>query len=243
MPTLLAAALMVFMRICRLRHAADDRRGLPNLPVETAISILAKTGQDHTSPPRFPSLPLSHRRHFPLIQQLATSRHRFSINALHPIDKESRKGISDFLMHLLLLSSGIHRLCTESVCVLSVLPQLPVALFSLLRYLWSIIAPPPKLPSSQYCKIRCCSVVALAIIVLSVLISSTSGRIGSSRSSCDRYDGDAAPLYHASAPSSASLVIAFSASHGRLRRLIIMKAFSIWSFAVCPTPSVRQRHA
>jgi iron(III) transport system permease protein len=100
MPTILAAALLVFMR-------AFADFGTPMvigesyrvLPVEIYNQYLGENGTDHNFAAAISVVAIILTAAIFLIQKYATNKFDFSINALHPIQKKKPKGLSGFLMY------------------------------------------------------------------------------------------------------------------------------------------------
>ena len=173
MPTLLAAALMVFMRaFADFGTPLMIGEGFRTFPVEIYNQYLGENGQDHNFAAAISVIAILVTGAIFLIQQLATGRYRFSINALHPIDKKKPKGISGLLMHLycyLLVFVGFAP--NLYVCYLS-FRNCSGAIFKPGYSLVNYRAAAKKLLARSVENTLLQGVVALAIIiVLSVLIS------------------------------------------------------------------------
>lgn len=101
MPTLLAAALLVFMRaFADFGTPLLLGEGYRTLPVEIYNQYLGENGQDHNFAAAISVVAMLVTAVIFLIQKFATNRFKFSINALHPIEKKEPKGLGGILMHV-----------------------------------------------------------------------------------------------------------------------------------------------
>ena len=101
MPTLLAAALMVFMRaFADFGTPLMIGEGYRTFPVEIYNQYLGENGQDHNFAAAISVIAIVVTAAIFLLQKYATSRFKFSINALHPIEKKKPKGLGGVLMYL-----------------------------------------------------------------------------------------------------------------------------------------------
>jgi iron(III) transport system permease protein len=100
MPTVLAASLLVFMR-------AFADFGTPLLigenyrtfPVEIYNQYLGENGTDHNFAAAISVIAIALTALVFFAQKWATSKFRFSMNALHPIQKKAAKGVRGFFMY------------------------------------------------------------------------------------------------------------------------------------------------
>ena len=101
MPTILAAALIVFMRaFADFGTPAIIGEGYKTFPVLICDSFLGDAGSDYNFASAVSVLAIVLTGVIFLLQKLATSYFKFSINSLHPIQKKKPTGIGGFLMHL-----------------------------------------------------------------------------------------------------------------------------------------------
>ena len=100
-PTILAAALIVFMRaFADFGTPALIGEGYKTFPVLIYDSFLSEVGADYNFASAVSVLAILLTAAVFLVQKFATSRFKFTINSLHPIQKKKPKGISGVLMHL-----------------------------------------------------------------------------------------------------------------------------------------------
>jgi len=100
MPTILAAALIVFMRaFADFGTPAIIGEGYKTFPVLIYDSFLSEVGADYNFASAVSVLAIILTGVVFLIQKFATNRFKFSINSLHPIQKKTPRGLSGFLMH------------------------------------------------------------------------------------------------------------------------------------------------
>lgn len=100
MPTVLAASLLVFMR-------AFADFGTPLLigenyrtfPVEIYNQYLGENGTDHNFAAAISVIAIVLTALVFFIQKWATSKFKFSMNALHPVEKKTPHGVKGFLMY------------------------------------------------------------------------------------------------------------------------------------------------
>ena len=101
MPTILAAALLVFMRaFADFGTPLLIGEGYRTFPVEIYNQYLGETGQNHNFAAAISVIAIVVTALVFMLQKWGTSKFQFSINALHPIEKKKPKGISGVLMHL-----------------------------------------------------------------------------------------------------------------------------------------------
>ncbi|MDO4546975.1 MAG: iron ABC transporter permease [Clostridia bacterium] len=100
MPTILAAALIVFMRaFADFGTPAIIGEGFKTFPVLIYDSFLSEVGADYNFASAVSVLAILLTAVVFLLQQFVTNRFKFSINSLHPIQKKKPKGVGGFLMH------------------------------------------------------------------------------------------------------------------------------------------------
>jgi len=101
MPTILAAALIVFMRaFADFGTPALIGEGYKVFPVLIYDSFLSEVGADYNFASAVSVLAIVLTAVVFLVQKYATSRFKFTINSLHPIEKKKPKGIGGVLMHV-----------------------------------------------------------------------------------------------------------------------------------------------
>lgn len=101
MPTILAAALMVFMQsFADFGTPLLIGEGFRTFPVEIYNQYLGENGTDHNFAAAISVIAIVVTAVVFFIQQWATSKYKFSINALHPIEKKKPKGLQGALMYL-----------------------------------------------------------------------------------------------------------------------------------------------
>ena len=100
-PTILAAALIVFMRaFADFGTPALIGEGYKTFPVLIYDSFLSEVGADYNFASAVSVLAILLTAAVFLVQKFATSRFKFTINSLHPIQKKKPKGIGGVLMHV-----------------------------------------------------------------------------------------------------------------------------------------------
>lgn len=100
MPTILAAALIVFMRaFADFGTPALIGEGYKTFPVLIYDSFLSEVGADYNFASAVSVLAIILTAVVFLVQKFATSRFKFTINSLHPIQKKEAKGAKGFFMH------------------------------------------------------------------------------------------------------------------------------------------------
>ncbi|MHC1691546.1 MAG: ABC transporter permease [Sphaerochaetaceae bacterium] len=101
MPTILAASLLVFMRsFADFGTPLLIGEGYRTFPVEIYNQYLGENGTDHNFAAAISVIAITLTALVFFVQKWATSKFRFSINALHPIEKKRPKGLKGFLMYL-----------------------------------------------------------------------------------------------------------------------------------------------
>jgi len=101
MPTVLAAALLVFMRaFADFGTPLLIGEGYRTFPVEIYNQYLGENGTDHNFAAAISVIAIMITALVFFIQKWATSKFRFSINALHPIQKKKPKGVAGFFIYL-----------------------------------------------------------------------------------------------------------------------------------------------
>ena len=100
-PTILAAALIVFMRaFADFGTPALIGEGYKTFPVLIYDSFLSEVGADYNFASAVSVLAIILTAAVFLIQKVATSKFKFTINSLHPIQKKKPKGVGSVLMHM-----------------------------------------------------------------------------------------------------------------------------------------------
>lgn len=129
MPTILAAALMVFMQaFADFGTPMLIGEGYQTFPVMIYNAYLGEGGADRNFAAALAVVAIVITAIVFLFQKWGTSRFKFSMNALHPVEKKQAKGISGFLMHLY---------CYGLVAI-AFLPQLYIIYLSFCNYKGSI---------------------------------------------------------------------------------------------------------
>ena len=115
MPTILAAALLVFMRaFADFGTPILIGEGYRTFTVEIYKQFLSETGSDYGFASAISVIAIILTAAIFLLQKYATNKFSFTMNALHPIEKKKPHGIGGVLMHVF---------CYLTVAV-SMLPQL-----------------------------------------------------------------------------------------------------------------------
>lgn len=100
MPTILAAALMVFMQaFADFGTPMLLGEGFQTFPVLIYNEYLGEGGQNFNFAAALACIAIVVTAVVFFFQKWATSRYKFSMNALHPVEKKDCKGISGILMH------------------------------------------------------------------------------------------------------------------------------------------------
>ena len=101
MPTILAAALMVFMQaFADFGTPMVMGEGYQTFPVMIYNAYLGEGGVDKNFAAALAVIAIIITAIIFLIQKWGTSKFKFSMNALHPVEKKKAKGIGGVLMHL-----------------------------------------------------------------------------------------------------------------------------------------------
>jgi len=101
MPTILAAALMVFMQaFADFGTPSVMGEGYMTFPIMIYNSYLGEGGVDKNFAAALAVVAIIITAVIFLIQKWGTSKFKFSMNALHPVEKKQAKGIGGVLMHL-----------------------------------------------------------------------------------------------------------------------------------------------
>lgn len=138
MPTILAAALLVFMRaFADFGTPMLIGEGYRTFPVEIYNQYLGENGTDHNFAAAISVIAIIVTALVFFIQKWATSKYKFSINALHPIEKKKPTGIRGALMYLY----------TYGLVAVAFMPQLYVVYLSFRNCDQSIFKPGYSLDS------------------------------------------------------------------------------------------------
>ncbi|MDO4313485.1 MAG: iron ABC transporter permease [Eubacteriales bacterium] len=101
MPTLLAGILLVFMRaFADFGTPMMIGEGYRTFPVEIYTQYVGEVGQNHNFAAAISTIAILITAAIFLLQKWATNRFKFTINALHPVQKKDAKGIKGALMYL-----------------------------------------------------------------------------------------------------------------------------------------------
>ena len=173
MPTILAAALLVFMRsFADFGTPVLIGRGYATFPVLIYNQYLGENGADYHFAAAISVIAVVVTAIIFLIQKFATNKFKFTINSLHPIEPKKAKGIGGILMHIY----------CYGVVALALLPQLYIINMSFRNYNNSILQPGYSFVNYEKAVEKnlfraigntlIVSIVALAIIiVIAVLLS------------------------------------------------------------------------
>ena len=132
MPTILAAALLVFMRsFADFGTPVLIGRGYSTFPVLIYNQYLGENGADYHFAAAISVIAVIVTALIFVIQKVATNKFKFSINALHPIELKEAKGIKGFFMHIF---------CYFLVGI-ALLPQLYIINMSFRNYTNSVLKP------------------------------------------------------------------------------------------------------
>ncbi|MDX9810508.1 MAG: iron ABC transporter permease [Sphaerochaetaceae bacterium] len=100
MPTILAASLLVFMRaFADFGTPLLIGEGYRTFPVEIYNQYLGEVGTDHNFAAAISVIAITLTALVFFVQKWATSKYKFSMNALKPIEKKPAKGIKGFFMY------------------------------------------------------------------------------------------------------------------------------------------------
>lgn len=101
MPTILAASLMVFMQaFADFGTPMLLGEGYKTFPVLIYDQYLGETGQNYNFAAALAVIAIAVTAVVFFFQKWATSRFKFSMNALHPVEKKEARGLGGVLMHL-----------------------------------------------------------------------------------------------------------------------------------------------
>ncbi|MBQ3211733.1 MAG: iron ABC transporter permease [Oscillospiraceae bacterium] len=173
MPTILAAALMVFMQaFADFGTPMVMGEGYQTFPVMIYNAYLGEGGVDRNFAAALAVVAVIITAIIFFIQKWGTNKFKFSMNALHPVEKKDCKGIGGFFMHLY----------SYLLIALAFLPQLYIIYLSFCNYKGSIRQPgygfvnyqqaAKKLLGRSIKNTAVMGIIALAvIIVIAVLIA------------------------------------------------------------------------
>lgn len=100
MPTILAAALMVFMQaFADFGTPMLLEKGYQTFPVLIYNQYLGETGRNYNFAAALAVIAIVVTAVVFFFQKWATNKFKFSMSALHPVEKKEAKGIAGFLMH------------------------------------------------------------------------------------------------------------------------------------------------
>lgn len=132
MPTILAAALLVFMRsFADFGTPVLIGRGYSTFPVLIYNQYLGENGADYHFAAAISVIAIIVTAAIFILQKVATNRFKFTISAMHPIEPKRIKGIKNVLMH---------GYCYLLVAV-ALLPQIYIINMSFRNYNNSILRP------------------------------------------------------------------------------------------------------
>lgn len=101
MPTVLAAALLVFMRaFADFGTPLLIGEGYRTFTVEIYKQFLSETGSDYSFASAISVIAIVLTAVIFLLQKYATKKFSFTMNALHPVEKKAPKGLGGVLMHV-----------------------------------------------------------------------------------------------------------------------------------------------
>lgn len=166
MPTILAAALMVFMRtFADFGTATVLGEGYNTLPVLLYKEYLGENGADYHFAATLAVVAIVITAVVFFFQKWASGRFGFSINALHPVEKKAPKGVSGFLMHLY----------CYLLCGVAILPQVYIIYLSFRNCKGAVFSPGFSLVSYQNAvkkklMLACRNTVVMGVIALLVII-------------------------------------------------------------------------
>ena len=121
MPTILAAALMVFMQaFADFGTPTVLGEGFKTFPVLLYNEYLGENGSNYNFAAALAVIAVIVTAVVFFLQKWATSRFKFSINALHPVEKKPATGFGGFLMHLY----------CYLLCAIAFLPQIYIIYLS-----------------------------------------------------------------------------------------------------------------
>ena len=129
MPTILAASLMVFMQaFADFGTPMVMGEGYQTFPVMIYNAYLGEGGADRNFAAALAVVAVLITAVIFFIQKWGTSKFKFSMNALHPVEKKKTKGLSGILMHLY----------CYGLVALAFLPQMYIIYLSFCEYKGSI---------------------------------------------------------------------------------------------------------
>ena len=129
MPTILAASLMVFMQaFADFGTPMVMGEGYQTFPVMIYNAYLGEGGADRNFAAALAVVAVLITAVIFFIQKWGTSKFKFSMNALHPVEKKKAKGLSGVLMHLY----------CYALVALAFLPQMYIIYLSFCEYKGSI---------------------------------------------------------------------------------------------------------
>ena len=115
MPTVLAAALLVFMRaFADFGTPLMIGEGYRTFTVEIYNQFLSETGSNYNFASAISVIAVLLTAAIFLLQKLATKKFSFTMNALHPVEKKEARGLGGVLMHVF----------CYGIVAISALPQL-----------------------------------------------------------------------------------------------------------------------
>ena len=114
MPTILAAALVVFMRaFADFGTPALLGEGYMTFPILIFREYLSENGADYAFASAISVIAIIITAAVFLLQKWTTSKFQFSINALHPVERREASGLKSFFMHLY----------AYGICAIAFMPQ------------------------------------------------------------------------------------------------------------------------
>lgn len=132
MPTILAAALLVFMRsFADFGTPILIGRGYTTFPVLIYTQYLGENGSNYHFAAAISVIAILVTAIIFIIQKIITNKFKFTINSLHPIEVKNAKKLSSAIMHIF---------CYVLVGI-SILPQLYIVNMSFRNYRNSILRP------------------------------------------------------------------------------------------------------
>ena len=132
MPTILAAALMVFMQaFADFGTPTVLGEGFKTFPVLLYNEYLGENGSNYNFAAALAVIAVIVTAVVFFLQKWATSRFKFSINALHPVEKKQATGIQGFLMHLY----------CYLLCAIAFLPQIYIIYLSFRKCKGAVFSP------------------------------------------------------------------------------------------------------
>lgn len=172
MPTILAAALMVFMQaFADFGTPMLIGEGYQTFPVMIYNAYLGEGGADRNFAAALAVVAIVITAIVFLFQKWGTSRFKFSMNALHPVEKKEAKGVGGFLMHLY----------SYVLVAIAFMPQLYIIYLSFCNYKGSIrqggygfgnyVQASKKLLERSINNTAIMGVMALAIIVVIAVLN------------------------------------------------------------------------